>query len=117
MMEFDARKFTLMLYDKGITKKELGKRCGIPITTICSYANGRSTPAANKLCAIAKELNCTVEDLLFDESKKPAEKFLAIEVAKELIEREISPEELLEVAAHLIVYANNQKERRRDESM
>lgn len=114
MKEFDAKKFSLMLCDKGITKKELGKRCGISLSSIGYYANGKVTPSANRLYAIAKELNCTVEDLLLNEREKPAEKFSAIEVAKELIEREISPDDLTEIAAHLIAYANNKKEREKE---
>lgn len=108
-MKFDSRKFSMILYDNGIKKKDLAKRCGISHTAVCYYSKGKSSPPADKLCRIAKELNCSVDDFMSDEIEKPIGRFLAIEIAKEVIERGFSPDDLTEIARHLIAYADNQK--------
>lgn len=107
MKKFDAKRFAMLLYEKGIKKKELAKRCGIGHTSICYYAKGKVTPSADKLYAISKELGCAVEDLLADESEKMAEKITAIDIAKELIDRKLAPNDLAEIAEYLLVYADH----------
>lgn len=116
MRDFDARKFSMMLYDKDITKKELAKRCGISHTAICYYSNGKSIPSAPKIFAIAKELDCAAEDLLVDNSENMAN-VTAIDIAKELIDRKLSPNDLTEIAGYLLVYAEHRnalKEREKE---
>lgn len=56
-------KLRLMRYKKRLTMRELSKKAGIAVSSICSYENGKSKPQKAKLESIAKALDCSVEDI------------------------------------------------------
>lgn len=49
---------------KGISQKELAKRIGVDQTAVSMWETGKAMPKANKLPALAKILDCSIEELL-----------------------------------------------------
>jgi DNA-binding XRE family transcriptional regulator len=49
-----------------LTQKELGDRVGASNKTISNIERGRRRPSFNLLVALARELNCTVDDISKD---------------------------------------------------
>lgn len=59
-------KLRIMRYKKRLTMRELAKKAGIAVSSICSYENGTSKPQKAKLEALAKALDCTIEEIKED---------------------------------------------------
>ena len=51
---------------QSVTQMELAEKINVPQSTIASWETGRALPRAEKLPAIAKALNCTIDELLAD---------------------------------------------------
>lgn len=51
----------------GLTQAELAARLGVDRTSITKWETGGASPRTGKLLEIAKELGCTVEELLCPE--------------------------------------------------
>ncbi|MDR2648858.1 MAG: helix-turn-helix transcriptional regulator [Clostridiales bacterium] len=49
---------------KNLTQQELAERVGISNSTISSIETGYRKPSYDLLVALARELNCTVDDLI-----------------------------------------------------
>ena len=49
---------------RGMTASELAKRTGIHPMVLSRYETGKRMPKADTAAKIAKELGCTIEDLL-----------------------------------------------------
>lgn len=56
--------FKIMRLKAGLTQPQVAKALAIPQSTIACWETGRSLPRADKLPALAKLFNCTVDDLL-----------------------------------------------------
>ncbi len=56
----------IMRYKKHLTMRELSKKAGVAVSSICSYENGKSKPQKAKVEALAKALGCTIEDIMED---------------------------------------------------
>ena len=53
------------LVERGMTKKELSERSGVPLNTIDQWARRvRKSPNAYQLYKVAKVLECHMEDLI-----------------------------------------------------
>lgn len=48
----------------GLSQSDLAKMLGVDQTAVHNWEKGKAMPAAKRLPAIAKILNCTVDDLL-----------------------------------------------------
>lgn len=51
----------------GLTQKALSELSGIPKRTIEDWEAQKSEPSAFKLYRVAKVLNCSMDDLIFDD--------------------------------------------------
>lgn len=51
----------------GLTQAELASRLGVDRTSITKWETGGASPRTGKLLEIARELGCTVEELLCPE--------------------------------------------------
>ncbi|PYE52530.1 helix-turn-helix transcriptional regulator [Paenibacillus sp. FSL H8-0317] len=51
---------------RGLTKEELGERIGVSGVTIGYWESGRNEPRMGKVDLIARVLDITIDDLLFD---------------------------------------------------
>ncbi len=47
----------------GLTQKDLAEIIGVDRTTVGKWELGRSIPRVEKLLALAKTLNCSIEDV------------------------------------------------------
>ena len=52
--------------EKGMTQEELASKVGVLNTSICNYETGIREPNIDTLKALAKALDCTVDELLAD---------------------------------------------------
>lgn len=58
--------------EKNITIRELADRCGITSVSLCRYINGNRVPKATLILDIARELDCTAEELMgIEEQEQP----------------------------------------------
>lgn len=64
----------------GMSMKQLGEKVGVAEVTISTYETGRSEPSLSVLCAIADELDCSLDMLV-----RGKEKALSEERAKALL--------------------------------
>ena len=55
----------------GLSQSDLARMLGVDQTAVHNWEKGKAMPAAKRLPAIAKILNCTVDDLLSDEEESP----------------------------------------------
>lgn len=55
----------------GLSQSDLAKMLGVDQTAVHNWEKGKSMPAAKRLPAIAKILNCTVDDLLVPDDETP----------------------------------------------
>lgn len=54
----------------GLTQKALSELSGIPKRTIEDWEAQKSEPSAFKLYRVAKVLNCSMDDLIFDDESE-----------------------------------------------
>lgn len=54
----------------GITQGDLGKQLDVDRSTVAKWELGAALPRADKLPALAKALNCTIEELLADPDRR-----------------------------------------------
>lgn len=59
-----ARRLRKKIAMKGITQVRLGELTGISQPLLSLYTQGKSLPSAQKVSALAKTLNCSVNDLI-----------------------------------------------------
>ena len=61
------------LYRKraGLTQKKLAARLGVDRTTISNWDSGKSHPRIDMLAKLAKELNCSPNDLINEPEPQP----------------------------------------------
>ncbi len=57
--------------EKGISRRDLGERLGVPYTTVCEWFAGRAWPRADTLDAMAEVLSVSVPDLVSDANDRP----------------------------------------------
>lgn len=62
----NGRKIGKMLKEKGIDQKTMAARIGIGTTMMSYIVTGLKQPSVEVLVRIAKELNCTVDELIKD---------------------------------------------------
>lgn len=61
----DMTPIARMLVDKGMTKKELAQRSGVPLPTIDQWTRRlRKNPNVYQLYKVAQVLECHIEDLI-----------------------------------------------------
>lgn len=60
---------TLLRQKKGITRQELAEEIGVDVVTICRYENGTRTPSLKAAQALAKALDCTIDELIGSEEE------------------------------------------------
>jgi len=53
----------------GMSMKQLGEKVGLAEVTISTYETGRSEPSLSVLCAIADELDCSLDMLVRGKEK------------------------------------------------
>ncbi len=53
----------------GLSQYDLAKMLGVDQTAVHNWERGKAMPTAKRLPAIAKILNCSVDDLLQEEAK------------------------------------------------
>ena len=53
----------------GLSQNDLAKLLGVDQTAVHSWERGKAMPAAKRLPAIAKVLNCSVDELLQDDAE------------------------------------------------
>ena len=51
-----------------LTQNAIAKRLGVERTTICMWENKKSSPTAQMLVKLAQVLNCTIDELLKEET-------------------------------------------------
>ncbi len=56
--------------DRGLTQTKLAERIGVLPNAISQWETGRRKPRTSKLKRIAKVLECTIDDLLNDETEQ-----------------------------------------------
>ena len=61
---------TLLRQKKGITRQELAEEIGVDVVTICRYENGTRTPSLKAAQALAKALDCTLDELIAEEQEE-----------------------------------------------
>ena len=59
--------------DKNITQRELAAMLGIERSTVSKWEKGISIPRGKTLIKLAEILECTVDELLIKEGKRPKE--------------------------------------------
>lgn len=59
-----ARRLRKKIAMRGITQSMLGEMTGISQPLLSLYAQGKALPSAQKVSALAKALNCSVNDLI-----------------------------------------------------
>lgn len=62
----NGRKIGKMLKEKGIDQKTMAARVGIGTTMMSYIVTGLKQPSVEVLARIAKELDCTVDELIKD---------------------------------------------------
>lgn len=62
----NGRKIGKMLKEKGIDQKTMAARIGIGTTMMSYIVTGLKQPSVEVLVRIAKELDCTVDELIKD---------------------------------------------------
>ena len=55
----------------GLSQSDLGKMLGVDQTAVHNWEKGKAMPAAKRLPAIARILNCSVDELLSDDEESP----------------------------------------------
>ena len=53
---------------KKLTQKQLAERLGVKRTTICMWETGNSSPSLEILKKIAQVLNCSIDELVKEET-------------------------------------------------
>lgn len=66
MAMVNGRKIGKMLKEKGIDQKTMAARIGIGTTMMSYIVTGLKQPSVEVLVRIAKELDCTVDELIKD---------------------------------------------------
>ena len=66
-MRTTANKFRRLRISRGLTQKEVADALNIRQESVWKWESGDSLPRADKLTAIAKLFNCTVDDLFEEE--------------------------------------------------
>ena len=69
MLGENIKKYRLL---RGLSLREFGEKVGLTQTSILKYENNQLKPDGEKLIKFAEILNCTVLDLLKDQSKRQA---------------------------------------------
>lgn len=70
-MEFDSALMAVQERREalGYTQTELGRKIGVAQSVISEWENGNYLPKAKQLPALAKALNCTIDELLSDKEE------------------------------------------------
>ncbi len=55
----------------GLTQADVASEVGVSAAAVCQWETGATVPKAKLLPAIAKLLNCTVDELLKPEAPQP----------------------------------------------
>lgn len=55
---------------KGLLQEDVAQACGVDRTTVTKWEAGLFLPRADKLLALAKLLDCTIEELLVKEEEE-----------------------------------------------
>lgn len=67
-MELTTERFSMLLRElmkeRNVTSAELARRSGVRADLVYKYRSGRYMPSADKVCAIARALGVTPNDLL-----------------------------------------------------
>ena len=63
-----GKKLTALMYDKGVTQREVAKAIGLSKTSVSYAVNGRVVPKADTLIKLAAYFGVTVDELLKGES-------------------------------------------------
>ena len=62
-----TNKFKAMRISKGLTQKDVAEALGISQVSVWQWESGDNFPRADKLPAIARLFECTVDDLIKEE--------------------------------------------------
>jgi transcriptional regulator with XRE-family HTH domain len=60
-----------LIKDKGMTVREVGRRCGVPQSTMNNFLAGRGPHKPEQVLAIAQFFGVSMEFLLFGEDLRP----------------------------------------------
>lgn len=59
-----GRNLSILLYETGMTQKDLSEVSGVSESDISRYINGTQTPTATKLVNLSYALNCDYDELI-----------------------------------------------------
>lgn len=60
--------------EKNLTQQELADMLGVGQSSVATWETGKATPRADKLIAMAKYFNCSLEELLLPEEENVMQK-------------------------------------------
>lgn len=64
-------KFKAARESRGLSQQDLAQALGVDQSTVCLWETGKTKPRAKLLPKVARLLDCTIDELLADESLKP----------------------------------------------
>jgi transcriptional regulator with XRE-family HTH domain len=92
---------------KGLTQIELGKRAGLSTRMIVHYEKHIKRPPANKLAALAKALNVSIEEFFTEKPEIPMSKDDKLFARKLEKAKKLPPEEQQVIAAIIDKFIKN----------